>query len=637
MSEPVTAEVDAYMNEQFSDDIDEAEFDDLFLLLDISARKLLRSSSSEAFLDWIAASGPSLMPSALEHLDVAAGAPSQLFRTMGVAIYNAMPQPENNFRPRRLPLPGRNEPCLCGSGEKYKRCCLPLKDGFGLDGYNMLRHVLDNLPRKNFSALPGTAAEPLAVADTARQWSEEGYPARAVALLEPWFSQRDEFGAELEELFDELMACYLALGNSRKRDKLVDKLLAQGDKTMRAVAMQRRSMMLADQGDVVGAWQAYSAAQRMDPDNLTLVALELTLLLAQGQHAQARERALFWLARLERMRNPELIGLIEFLHVVRDDPMRALAVADQNRHPGLAQLEALLAAAPPIELHHAVRKQGDDAHVLEPDAALLKLEKRWRRVYPQAKPNLTATQSGDDGMWLDVDAWLSFLKTNALCWQSFDVLDDLVLAVDALQALGTDKTLLEPLLVRSVTLLDHHLGPSFGDQETLAWSWMENRPALRSLAHLCVLVLEDPARGAPSDAFIALAERLLSLNPNDNHGMRESLSRAYLTRGWPDKAITLTDSYPEDFCGPALNRILALHLVGRDADARDELSAVAQEHQTAIKMLLAKKPQQPKREAYFGVALGGAQEAWLYRTSSLALWERDGAIEWLRKACKKLP
>jgi hypothetical protein len=26
-------------------------------------------------------------------------------------------------------LPGRNEPCICGSGKKFKKCCLPRIDG----------------------------------------------------------------------------------------------------------------------------------------------------------------------------------------------------------------------------------------------------------------------------------------------------------------------------------------------------------------------------------------------------------------------------------------------------------------------------------------------------------------------------
>jgi SEC-C motif-containing protein len=28
------------------------------------------------------------------------------------------------FAPREVPLLGRNEPCHCGSGRKYKKCCL---------------------------------------------------------------------------------------------------------------------------------------------------------------------------------------------------------------------------------------------------------------------------------------------------------------------------------------------------------------------------------------------------------------------------------------------------------------------------------------------------------------------------------
>src|SRR5712691_10039743 len=32
----------------------------------------------------------------------------------------------DDTRESSLRLPGRNEPCLCGSGRKYKICCLPL-------------------------------------------------------------------------------------------------------------------------------------------------------------------------------------------------------------------------------------------------------------------------------------------------------------------------------------------------------------------------------------------------------------------------------------------------------------------------------------------------------------------------------
>ena len=624
------------MTNKIWDDSEGDDHDELFILLEVSARIFLNSTGPSQFLDRIANIGPALAPSITKKIDPDTGPPGQLFRTLGVAIYNAMPHPEHGYRPRPLPVPGRNDACICGSGGKYKRCCLRLGRFFDLANYNMLRHVLDQISQKDFRALPGTQVNPLAVSDTAAQWHEEGKARRAVALLEPWFVGESTLSGALEPLFDQLMACYVYLGNTRKREGLVTKLIERGDTVMRAVALQRRSMMLADRGDYVGAWEVFAVAQRMDPENLSLAPLELTLQLSQGHDEQARERARFWLARLERMRDPDLGPLIDFVRSVRDDPRSALATVDRHRHPALDQLEAMLADAPQLETHYSTQELGRSEFVLEPDAVLRKLEKRWRAHFPDIKPGLTATQAGDDGMWDNPQGWLDILGRNPLCWQSFEVLDDLALAVDALQAIGTDRTLLEPLLARSVALLDANIATLLGSEGTLSWMGVQNRPALRLLAHRTFRALEDPDRGVASDDFIELAESLIKLNPGDNHGLREPLSRAYLARGWPQKAIELTDRYPDDFCGPALNRILAFITVGRDADAQSELLASYEGHEVAIKMLLAKKPRQPKSDSRFGIRMGGTQEAWLYRTSSLALWERDGAIDWLRKVWKKL-
>ena len=624
------------MTNEIWNDSEDDENDDLFVLFEVSARFFLNSTGRSEFLDRIANIGPDLAPSITEKIDPATGPPGQLFRMLGVAIYKAMPDPELGYRPRPLPVPGRNDPCICGSGEKYKRCCLRFAQSFDFANYNMLRHVLDQVSQKDFRDLPGTQVNPLAVADTAAQWFEEGKTTRAVALLEPWFAENATLPGALEPIFDQLMDCYLELGNPRKRESLVTKLIERGDKVMRAAALQRRSTMLADRGDYAGAWEAFTAAQRMDPENLSLVALELTLLMSQGKDGQARERARFWLVRLERLRDPDLAPLIEFLRRVRDDPRSALAAADRHHHPALGELEAMLAEAPQCEMHYTTQEFGTGEFVLEPDAALRKLEKLWRTHFPDIKSGLTATQSGDDGMWEDPQDWLDILGRNPLCWQSFEVLDDLVLAVDTLQAIGTEKTLLEPLLARAVALLDANFATVIGGEGTLSWLCLENRPALRLLAHRTFRTLEDPERGVACDDFIELAEKLIKLNPRDNHGIREALSRAYLARGWPEKAIELTERYPDDFCGPALNRILALVTVGCDADAQSELSANYERHVVAIKMLLAKKPRQPKDDSAYGIAMGGTQEAWLYRTSSLALWEQGGAIDWLRKACKKL-
>lgn len=615
-------------------DDDQNEFG---LLFDICARKLVKSPDPAAFLDWIADAGPTLAPEIAAQVDPRTGPPGLMFRTMGVAIYNAMPQPAARFRPLKLPEPGRNEACLCGSGAKYKHCCLPLAGSLDFSSFNLLRYVLDNVPQKQFSALPQSHVDPLAVCDTAEQWQDEGMTNRAVKLLEPWFAGSTALPGKLEPLFDELMNCYLELGNSRKRDRLIAHVMEHGDKVLRATALQRRSTMLADQGDTIEAWNAFSEAQRMDPDNPSLAPLELTLLMSEGDAERARERAQFWVARLERMRDPALAQLIDFVRAVGDDPQAAMAGVEHIQVPGLDELEALLRAAPAVDACHIVQDRGEGERMLQATPALHALEQRWCETFPQMKPSLTATQIFDDEMWNEPDEWLDFLARNPVAWQSFEVLDDLVLAVDALQLTAAGVPVLESLLARGVALLKANLATAAHDDSgTLSWGWLENRPALRLLAHGAYRALNDQSRGVMNDDFIEPAEMLLALNPNDNHGIREPLSFAYLERGWAQKVVALTDRYPGDFCATTLNRILALLRLGREADARDELTQAVEHHDVALKMLLAKNPRPPKVANDFGIIVGGKEEAWLYRIKGRALWERDGSLEWLGKTRRQI-
>ena len=125
---------------------------------------------------------------------------------------------------------------------------------------------------------------------------------------------------------------------------------------------------------------------------------------------------------------------------------------------------------------------------------------------------------------------------------------------------------------------------------------------------------------------------MIALNPNDNHGIRESLTRAYLARGWPEKALALTDRYPDDFCGPTLNRILALVRIERRGDALTALRDAARHHRTAIDMLLADAPKQPHSDAGYGITVGSKEEAWEYRAAHRSLWEQDDALDWLGAA-----
>lgn len=607
---------------------EQAGEDELFGLLATCARALANSADAKAFLDWIAEAGPALAPRIAATIDPRTGPPGLAFRAFGVMIYNAMPLPGAGFRPQPIPTPGRNDACSCGSGHKYKHCCLPLAGILDLRGYNMLRHVLDVLPKKVFVTLPESSVDVIAVYDTARQWHDEGDAERAAALLEPWFATDRELRGKLEPLFDQLMDSYLALGRERKRERLLGEVIARGDRGLRAAAMQRRATMLADRGQTEDAWAAFREAQREDPDNPSLAPLELTLLVSRGETERARERARFWIARLERSRDPELADLIAFLRQVAADPAAAMAQASRDMNPDLDRLARLLGAAPAIDPHYGIEPSGTEG-ALKADGDLATVEARWCRIFPQTKPSLTAIQHGFTGMWDDAPPWLGFLEQNPLAWQSFDVLDDLAMAVEALPSLGTDTTVLEPLLERGIALLKANLNATDAVNARLPWTSLENRPALRMLAHLAFRARYATDGAVANARFVELAELLIALNPNDNHGLREHLAGAYLTRGTPENALALTERYPDDFCGMTLNRILALHRLGRRGDALQALHTAARDHAVAIKMLLAHDPKKPRASGY-GITVGGKDEAWEYRTAHRALWERDGALEWLR-------
>lgn len=442
--------------------------------------------------------------------------------------------------------------------------------------------------------------------------------------------------AELEAHFDELMECYLDLDKPRKRERLLVAVLERGDPGLRAVGLQRRAAMCADTGDFENAWRDFQEAQRLDPENSAHATLELTLLTAQGDVEQARKRARFWLARLERRRDPGLEGIIDFVRHVRDDPLGALGAADRGRFPGLERLSELLAAAPPLAVHYTVDATDDGERMLEPDAALRAFEAAWHEVFAQSVSRAADVRSWDDelGEEPDFQDGLALLARRPLGWQSFEVLHGLVAAVSSLPLLDGGAALAVPILERAFALLERVLGQPGTPPGRLSWGPLENRAALSCLLELAGHALDDPARGVASEAFISRAERYLELNPTDNHYLREPLARGYLSCDRIADAVALTARYPDDLCGSTLNRILALYRAGDEHGARKLLRKAARHHEVAIEMLLAEKVREPKPDSEFGVTMGGKYEAWLYRSAARELWARDDALVWLGRAFK---
>lgn len=603
-------------SETFSDEFD--------ALLTACARQLIKDGAPETFVRWFADAAPQLMPELFSR----ANEPTRVARALARGVYGITPLPQNNFEPKRLPQPGRNDPCFCGTGRKYKHCCRAIDGTMPFPEVNMLRYVLDTMPKKDYASLPGTPVRIDAVHDAAVQWNDEGEEARAVALLEPWFDGDRPLSGRLEPLFDTLMDAYLALGKARQRERLIEQALARGDRDLQCTALQRRATMLSDRGEHEAALAAFQQAQRLVPDNVSHAHLEVTLLIGAGRLDQARERARFWLARARRgliEMPPEMMRLVEAAAV---DPSAAILDVIAPREPGLARLRELLGTVPPLALHYTLDRFDDGTAALRAEPRLARIEDRWREVFAQSKPMLTALETGETDAFDAPDPWLDLLAREPLLWSSFDVLDDLAMGVGALRMFGAEPTVIIPLLDRAVALLRLCLGTDA--PPLLPWGFIDHRPALRCVAAR----IEAAVHADDLASATTLAEWLvLQLNPNDNHGLRFDLSRMYLRARTPEKVIALAEKYPNDGAELMFNRVLALFMLGRTSEALTAFKQAAGENPKVLKMLVAPKPRRPKINAEY-VTVGGDDEAWLYREAHLDLWRDAGALEWAAQAYK---
>jgi tetratricopeptide (TPR) repeat protein len=575
---------------------------------------------------------PEVAPSLVAQMPPDKEAQRALAFAMFLEVWNRVPRPDHGWRPRPEARPERNDPCPCGSGRKYKQCCGALSGStpFGGEGLSLLPYVLERVPRAQYKNLPFNKLSPEELGHVASQWLKQKRHEEAVALLEPLFAHPAKLDARHEYALDMLCDAYFELGHPVKRLRLVERMMQTTDRVLKSAAMQRRCTMLADKGDYPAAWKLFKEAQRVDPDNPSLAHLEVILLISQDKVDEAQERARFWAARLKKLGygGEQIIDLME--KIARDPSAFAEAVRqggfedmDEADAQSLTRLISLAKGLSPPACHYRLQPQQGDAGPLEADAKLAAIESEWRDTF------MAGNDSDDADPWDDT-AWIDWLAAHSLAWDNFTVLDNLAMSIDYV-ASGDGEldeqldTLEDAILERALALLRLNLGENGAEGSKLEWGWLENRPALRLLGRLI-----DVEQGTPEE--LPLLEWLvLTLNPNDNQGLRERLVHVYAGNGRAADALAVCERYPDDILG-AVNygRVLALHQLGRHVDAAAALAQARKRAPRIAKMLIAKRPRMPELQPGL-MSVGGEDEAWCYRQSWRSLWESSGALDWLRQ------
>ena len=601
-------------------------------LIGQATAEAMRLEDFEALREWLREEAPKALPA------LAAEANSERGRKAGInaiatSIWNAAPLPSNGYLPRPLPAPGRNEPCPCGSGDKFKRCCGQVAPAFpSLPDHAVWPALIEFATDQDLARFAGDAAlPPQPLAAVTLTLRERGQGEAALRAL------RSRLGgkARIDERYEEALEAYLDLtGDLRgpgELEALAHSLQARLQGRLEALPLRHLVPGALAMGDTDRAFDLLERIRAADPDDPRLGPLEVMTLLAADDLGLASQRARFWLTALRRRgldeEWPEAVRMLE--QAARDPGV----VADEmfaHEHPLLAELEPTLRAG----LNRPVRPYALDARSPRvafetPPRGVRAAEKAWRKVWPERKPGLVSFDVDLPEALMDrPEAWLAVLREHPEAFDSLDVLDDLALVVDPFVdviAPSRKDVLLRPLLERAAAIVRASLAQR-AQRAEVPWAAWENRPALRLLSRLGLL-LDDGTDGAEA---VPLYEELLRLNPNDNHGHRCWLVNHYLRHGQDARALEVAQRYPGDaLVDTAFGHGLALWRLGRRDEAEKRLREAARRSPLVVEALLAPKVRRP-RLTPGRIQLGGKDEAWTYRQDMREVWlASPDALEFL--------
>jgi len=371
----------------------------------------------------------------------------------------------------------------------------------------------------------------------------------------------------------------------------------------------------------------------------------------------ARSRAQFWRHRLKRSEDVDP-GLLEFLEQAMVDPQEALisshsaamdplllelcqwvrSLPAPTSAYGFEFLDAPPEAGAGQQLSLFPEDQFPAEHIpptsgsigaLLPSPELRTIEREWHRVFPASKPYSTQLSALDDGALWDAQDWVRFLSAQPQAGESLDILDDVATALyehPESSLPWVAHTLLGPLYSRALSIIDAITRES--GLACLPWSAERNRPALRLLFRAYL----HQAEAGREQTAAALAERLLALNPRDNHGARAELMNHYLRAHSDQQALELARRFPNDLLADMVyGEVLALYRLGQQEHAARALSRAVDRLPRIPRFLLRKRIKRPALNDA-GFTPGGEDQAWLYREAMRDVWEAEpGLLNWMKK------
>lgn len=197
---------------------------------------------------------------------------------------------------------------------------------------------------------------------------------------------------------------------------------------------------------------------------------------------------------------------------------------------------------------------------------------------------------------------------------------------------GKDKKAFE-ILEKSIQLVNGIFPEEFDwSKDKLPWYFLENRDFLNLLLDQAIFI----EKGIGVSKSIPYYEQILSLNPNDNQGVRGILATIYIKTDQPQKVLELYKKYPDDITQELImGNALALVKLGKIGEAEKHLKKIYKYSRHVIEELLQPSHQKPPQFNPGRIQIGGEDEAYLYWREQGNLWQATkSAMELLRKVYK---
>lgn len=169
----------------------------------------------------------------------------------------------------------------------------------------------------------------------------------------------------------------------------------------------------------------------------------------------------------------------------------------------------------------------------------------------------------------------------------------------------------------------------FKDNAGHFWGLIESRPFMRAKAYLA-----DALLGCGRiDEAISHFEDCLTLNPNDNQGLRYELLSLYLHKNCLFEVEKILNQY-EDDSGASWEYSKALYFFKKEGaesfKAAEQLNIARKTNKYVLEYLTGKKKLPKTFPSTF--IIGSKEEAQIYVSESLKAWQTTlGAISWLTK------